>query len=457
MNYYSKYLKYKNKYFELKASFNNIGGAPIDMSLYEIKYVHSSNPECGKYLEKANELMRSCFGRDTFKSLPSTMPGIVVCVRRDNDELMGLLYIEDKFNGNRSLLWHGGKSINPDSHFQYNYFEIRGLCIRDKNRSEGFGSLLLNFAKKLGSDNGFDYMFATIDLDEDKDRRIKFYKKNNFYKQIPSLTDYNESPPLDHKEQGSVRYVSYISDKDGRKDIFGNRYKTALSQKGTDDYTNGPEPPAPPPPPRFVSLVCPYKDGSWPVDYCEKSKILSAEDAKLIEQLKNSRENKGERVIPFIDDFIKQCNEPDDSEIRDLINLVGKLAGAYKELEKLPELKLKKLPEHHEASFRQQLDRIGENMRDMIIALVPIPRSCRHEFPYCDQCVSTLLRMCSYCPDNIGVDQRKRRWRQLVRKCDAGYLLKRMKSHQNGSNRVAARANRLDYTEEDTAAGLFDE
>jgi hypothetical protein len=57
MNYYSKYLKYKNKYLELKASFNNIGGAPIDMNLYEIKYIHSSNPECGKYLEKANELM----------------------------------------------------------------------------------------------------------------------------------------------------------------------------------------------------------------------------------------------------------------------------------------------------------------------------------------------------------------------------------------------------------------
>jgi hypothetical protein len=32
-----------------------------------------------------------------------------------------------------------------------------------------------------------------------------------------------------------------------------------------------------------------------------------------------------------------------------------------------------------------------------------------------------------------------------------------MKSHQNGSNRVAARAIRLGYPEEDDVTGLFDE
>ena len=91
MDYYSKYLKYKNKYLTLKTSFNNIGGAPIDMSLYEIKYINNKDPECYRYLKKANELMQSCFHVDAPTRLPETMPGIVVCVKRDTDELIGLL------------------------------------------------------------------------------------------------------------------------------------------------------------------------------------------------------------------------------------------------------------------------------------------------------------------------------------------------------------------------------
>ena len=111
MDYYPKYLKYKNKYLTLKTSFNNIGGAPIDITLYDIKYINNQDPECYKYLEKADALMRSCFGSDAPKTLPDTIPGIVVCVKRDNDELMGLLYIEDELNNNRSLLWHGTECI----------------------------------------------------------------------------------------------------------------------------------------------------------------------------------------------------------------------------------------------------------------------------------------------------------------------------------------------------------
>ena len=421
---------------------NNIGGASIDMTAYEIKYIRNQDPKCREYLQKADALMRSCFGCDAPRTLPPYMPGIVVCVKRDTDELMGLLFIEDEFNNNRSLLWYGGTSTIPQSQFQYNYFQIRGMCVRDTNRSEGFGSHLLNFAKKLGSDNGFHYMFATINLDEDKDRRIKFYKKNNFYKQILSLTNSNESPRLDRTEKKSVRYVSYISDKDD-EDIFRSRYELALSQEKTDDYTNGP--------PRVVTLICLYTDASHP-SYCGKSKILSAEDSELIEKLKNSRDHIGEHVIPFIFDFIEQCNKPDDHEITDLNILVRKLAEAYTELKKL-----NKVSERQEASFRQKLDRIGENMRNMIIALVPIPSSCRHEFPRCERCNSSLEIWCHECPDNIGVDQRIKRWTQLVSKCDAGPMILRIKFHQNGSNKAADRAQRLHYPEEDTAAGLFDE
>jgi GNAT superfamily N-acetyltransferase len=410
-----------------------------ELPTYEIKYINNKDPECYIYLRKADPLMRSCFSSDAPTTLPETMPGIVVCIKRDTDELLGLLYIEDEFNNNRSLLWHGGTSTKPQSQFEYNYFQIRGLCIRDENRSHGFGSHLLNFAKKLGSDNGFHYMFATIDLDEDKDRRIKFYKKNNFYKQILTLTNSNESPPLNPSLQKSVRYVSYISDKDDGEDIFGNRYKTALSQEGTDDYTNGP-----PAPPGVVKLICTYS-------YCTESKFLSVEDTELIIKLKNSRDNIGESVIPFIDDFITQCNKPDDHEITNLNILVRKLAGAYKEL--------RKLSEQHKALFRPQLDQIGENMRDTIIALVPIPSSCRHEYSWCEWCNSYFgwyeLRdsyfgdgcksslVCCYCPDNRDVNQRNKRWRQHIRKCDAGPLIRLMKSHQNGSNRLAARANRV--------------
>jgi GNAT superfamily N-acetyltransferase len=418
-----------------------------ELPTYEIKYINNKDPECYIYLRKADPLMRSCFSSDAPTTLPETMPGIVVCIKRDTDELLGLLYIEDEFNNNRSLLWHGGTSTKPQSQFEYNYFQIRGLCIRDENRSHGFGSHLLNFAKKLGSDNGFHYMFATIDLDKDKDRRIKFYKKNNFYKQIRSLTNSNESPPLDRDEPNSVRYVSYISDKDDG-DIFGNRYKMALSQEGTDDYTNGPPPPPPPPPPpRVVPVRC-TEDSS----FCGKSKILSAEDTKLIETLKNSRDKIGESVIPFIDDFLKQCNKPDDPEISTLLSLVRQLVGAYKEVKKLPE----ELPEERKASFRSRLDRIGENIRNMIIELVPIPSLCRHEVSYCDNCDADYIRGCAWCPDNVGVNQRLKRWTQHIRKCNIKPIIQQMKSHQNGSNRVAARANNSDYPEEDTAAELFD-
>jgi ribosomal protein S18 acetylase RimI-like enzyme len=94
------------------------------------------------------------------------------------------------------------------------------LCVKDQNRSEGFGSHLLNFAKKLGSDNGFDYMFASIDLDGNEDRRIAFYKKNQFYKYIPSNIDFYEGPPLDPTELGTTdKYVSYISERDHVDDI----------------------------------------------------------------------------------------------------------------------------------------------------------------------------------------------------------------------------------------------
>jgi ribosomal protein S18 acetylase RimI-like enzyme len=422
-----------------------------DDGMYEIKYI--KDPECYISLKKADELMRSAFDCNAPTTLPETMPGIVVCIKRDTDELIGLLYIEDEFNNNKSLSWHGGESTIPQSQCEYNYFQIRGMCIKNEYRSKGFGSHLLNFAKKLGSDNGFHYMFATVDLDKDKDRRIKFYKKNNFYKQILSLTNSNESPPLDRSEKNSVRYVSYISDKDD-EDIFRSRYERALSQEGTDDYTNAP--------PRVVKLSCPYTDTTTTL-YCGKSKILSAEDTKLIESFKELK-NIGKHTIPFIDDFIKQCNKPDDREITDLNILVRKLAGAYTELKKLKKLNelnelkgLATVSEQQQASFRPQLDLIGENMCDMIIALVPIPSSCRHEFPRCEWCNSSLYPWCSDCPNNIGVDQRIKRWSQLVRKCDAGPIIRRMKSHQNGANRVAARANDLDYPEEDTAAGLFDE
>jgi GNAT superfamily N-acetyltransferase len=413
-------------------------------SLYEIKYINNKDPKCYIYLKTADDLMWSCFGCNTPRILPDTMPGIVVCIKRDTGEIIGLLYIEDEFNNNSSLLWHGGTSTIPQSQFQYNYFQIRGMCIRDKYRSKGFGSHLLNFAKKLGSDNGFHYMFATIDLDRYKDRRIKFYKKNKFYKQILSLTNSNESPPLDRSEKNTVRYVSYISDKEDEEDIFRSRYEIALSQEKTDDYTNVP--------PRVVALVCPYTDASHP-SYCGKSKILSAEDSELIEKLKNSRENIGEHVIPFIVDFITQCNKPDDHEITDLNILVRKLAEAYTELKEL-----NTVSERQEASFRQKLDLIGVNMRNMIIALVPIPSLCRHEFPRCDMCNYFLRRWCSDCPDNIGVDQRIKRWTQLVSKCDAGPMSLRIKFHQNGPNKTAARADHLHYhPEENIAARLFDE
>jgi len=420
---------------ELEDPFKN---ETRDEGLYKIKYINNKNPECYRYLKKANELMQSCFGTDAPTKLPKTMPGIVVCIKCDTDELIGLLYIEDEFNNNRSLLWCGGESTKPQSQCEYNYFQIRGMCIKNEYRSKGFGSQLLNFAKKLGSANGFDYMFATIDLDEDEDtdRRIKFYKKNNFYKQILSLTNSNESPPLNRSEKKSVRYISYISDKDD-EDIFGNRYKMALSQEGTDDYTNGPSAP-----PRVVTFIC--SDS-----YCMKSKNLSAEEVEWIEKLKNSGDNIGKRIILFIDEFITSCNKPDDYEINKLINLVRKLAGAYKEFEKLPE--------QSESSIRPQLDQIGVNMRDMIIALVPIPRTCRHEHPYCVWCESDFKEGCGYCPDNISVNHRSKRWSQHARKCDAGPLIRLMKSHQNGANRVAARANDLDYSEENTAARLFEE
>jgi hypothetical protein len=187
------------------------------------------------------------------------------------------------------------------------------------------------------------------------------------------------------------------------------------------------------------TFICPYRD-------CRKPEDLSAEDAGLIEQLKNRCDTMGGNVIPLIDRFITSCNEPDDPEIRDLISSARKLAGAYKELKKLP----KDLVGH----FHSRLDQIGKEIIDTIIALVPIPRKCRHEIPSCEWCGG--VPGCEWCPDNEGVDQRNKRWRQHIRKCDAGPLIRLMKSHQNGLNRVVARANRLDCPEEDIAAGLFD-
>jgi hypothetical protein len=188
------------------------------------------------------------------------------------------------------------------------------------------------------------------------------------------------------------------------------------------------------------TFICPYRD-------CRKPKDLSAEDTKLIEPLKNRCKNMGGNMIPLIDRFVTSCNAPNDPEISDLNNSARKLAGAYNELNKLPE--------HHKAHFCRQLDQIGNNILDTIIALVPIPHKCRHEIPSCERCGG--VPGCEWCPDNEGVDQRNKRWKQHIRKCDAGSIIRIMKSHQNGSKRVAARANRSDYPEEDIAAGLFDE
>jgi hypothetical protein len=188
---------------------------------------------------------------------------------------------------------------------------------------------------------------------------------------------------------------------------------------------------------------------------CGKPIELSAEDAELIERVKNIDES-----INAVDFFIKSCNAPDDSEISNLYSLAKKLVGARKELDKLPgqhkdlcHSQLDRIKKY-KAYCSSQLDQIGENMRGMIIAFVPIPRKCRHEIPFCEWCGG--FPGCEWCPDNVGVDQRSKRWKQHIRKCDAGPLIRLTKRHQHGLNREVARANDLDYPEEDTATGLFD-
>ena len=212
MNYHEKYIKYKNKYLQLKQIY--ISGAGVS-NMYTIKFISRNDPNINKYLNKSAELTISCFGfRSGYDFLPQNMPGIIVCLENKTDEfdigkIIGILCINDEFNKNRKLKWWRGSENNPistNSEHNHKYFEISNLCVNKKYRSEGIGSLLLNSAKKLGDENGFDYMFAKIDIDDETERRIKFYQNNNFNEY--QITDYKKQPDLKPKPTEII----YISD-----------------------------------------------------------------------------------------------------------------------------------------------------------------------------------------------------------------------------------------------------
>lgn len=181
--------------------------------------------------------------------------------------------------------------------------------------------------------------------------------------------------------------------------------------------------------------------------YCGKPMDLSPDYKTLVKHLGNQDENGGEQLIPLFVKFLAYCNAPDDPEISKLDNTVRKYAGAYKEFKKLP---------YNDDKIHSQLVQIGQNILHAIVTFKPIPSMCRHEIVSCEWCYGG---GCEWCPNNIGVDQRNKRWAQHIRKCDAGYLIRVIKRARKGSHRVATRADRLLQCSEDdevTVTGLFD-
>jgi ribosomal protein S18 acetylase RimI-like enzyme len=204
MNYYKKYLKYKNKYLELK-NFLNGGTGDSDDDI-EIKFVSIRDSEFEQLLIQSHNLTKEAFGPHAYYTtsrIPPEMSGIVVYLKAK--KLIGILFIEDEFNYNKKLLWWGGTENKPSNTYDNTYFQIRGFCVDKQYRSDGIGKKILNFAKKLGKQNGFNYMFATIDLNENTERVLNFYKQNDFHKY-----ERRESQPM-LNEPDTVVYISDIS------------------------------------------------------------------------------------------------------------------------------------------------------------------------------------------------------------------------------------------------------
>ena len=186
MNYYEKYLKYKNKYLELK-NFLNGGGADgvgdtTDIkSLSEIKFIRKDSDEYKSLLAQIDSLTKSVFGDSAYgsKYVPDSVPGIVVCIK--DEKLIGILFIDDCQNYNRNLIWWGGLENTPSSLYGSTYFLISCFCIDESYRSNNIGTRMLDFTKELALKNGYNNIYLYVDYDFDYISRKSFYVKNKFY------------------------------------------------------------------------------------------------------------------------------------------------------------------------------------------------------------------------------------------------------------------------------------
>ena len=83
--------------------------------------------------------------------------------------------IQDKIVG--YMTFSMKEKINPVIRYR-KYLAINAICVDEKNRENGIGTKLLNYAKEIGKENDCTDLFLTVN--EENKNAIKLYEKFGF-------------------------------------------------------------------------------------------------------------------------------------------------------------------------------------------------------------------------------------------------------------------------------------